>query len=275
MTVSIEADRNRALLRWYEAQGRDLPWRLTTDPYPILVSEVMLQQTQVDRVVRHFTRFMARFPTVEALSAAQFADVLRVWSGLGYNSRARRLLDAARVIAAKGWPTDVDGLGQLPGVGPYTAAAVASFALGERVAAVDTNSRRVLSRWHGEPLKGAGLDAAAAADLDEDAASWNQAVMDLGATICLPRAPRCDVCPVSTWCAGPDVYEPPRPQPRFDGSLRQIRGAVVRALVAGTSTLDDLVDTTGFAKPAVAKALDGLSQDGLVTAEGATYRLTQ
>lgn len=275
MTTSVEAERNHALLDWYAAHGRDLPWRRTSDPYAILLSEMMLQQTQVDRVTPFYQRFVEAWPTVDALAAAPLADVLAAWSGLGYNSRAKRLLDAARKIAEIGWPTTATGLAELPGVGPYTAAAVAAFSFGERAAAVDTNAKRVLSRWHGDILRGAALDAVAAGDIAEDAASWNQAVMDLGATVCTVRRPSCDVCPVSAWCAGPEIYEAPRQQSRFEGSLRQVRGALVRKLVTGTFDVDELADSTGFAVTSVEAALDGLVGDGLVRATEEGFTLAE
>ena len=273
MTLPIETERNHALLEWYAERGRTLPWRLTTDPYPVLVSEVMLQQTQVDRVVPHYERFLAAFPTVERLADADFADVARLWSGLGYNTRAKRLQETARIVAVTGWPKTADALAALPGVGPYTAAAVASFAFGERVAAVDTNLKRVLGRWHGEVLNGQALAAAAATDIAEDAASWNQAMMDLGATLCRPRNPSCDECPVAAWCAGPDTYEPPRSQPRFEGSLRQLRGSLVRRLVAGAASIDELLPAAGFEDDLVEEALAGLIDDGLVVEDEDGYRL--
>ena len=144
-----------AVLAWYDAHGRDLPWRRTRDPYAILVSEVMAQQTQVGRVVEYYERWLARWPTAAALAAASPADVLTAWVGLGYNRRALRLREAAAIVARDGWPRDAAGLRALPGVGPYTAAAVASFAFGERVAAVDTNVRRVAARLGADPRRAA------------------------------------------------------------------------------------------------------------------------
>ena len=161
---TVEHERNRALLEWYEQNRRELPWRETRDPYPTLVSEVMLQQTQVQRVVPFFKAFLRRFPTVGDLAGAPLRDVLEVWSGLGYNGRARRLHLAAIVIATDGWPDTVTGLNGLPGVGPYTANAIACFAWGADAVPVDTNIRRVLSRWHGEPIEPRHLQAIANAD---------------------------------------------------------------------------------------------------------------
>ena len=185
----VDAQHADALLTWYSANKRDLPWRDAADPYLVLVSEVMLQQTQASRVVPFYRDFIARFPTVESLAAATLSAVLDAWSGLGYNSRAKRLRDAATKISESGWPRTLDGLLELPGVGPYTAAAIACFAMGEAVATADTNARRVISRWRGVALEGAALKRAAAEELRSPAATWNQAIMDLGATICLPTNP--------------------------------------------------------------------------------------
>src|SRR5438093_2024642 len=168
------------LLAWFAQHGRDLPWRRTRDPYAILVSEVMSQQTQVERVVPRWQLWLERWPTVEALAAAPAADVIREWQGLGYNRRALSLHRAARDVAAHGWPDD---LTELPGVGRYTADAVASFALGRPVLPVDVNVRRVLDRT------GASFDHSCA-----------QALMDLGATVCIARVPRCGVCPLVSRC---------------------------------------------------------------------------
>ena len=163
------------LLAWFSRAGRDLPWRHTTDPYAILVSEVMLQQTQVSRVIPRYHAWLERWPTVETLAGASAADVIRAWQGLGYNRRALGLHRAARHVAAHGWPED---LTELPGVGPYTAAAIGNFAFGRAVLPVDVNVSRVLRRTRAE------FSVATA-----------QALMDLGATICLARVPRCDECP--------------------------------------------------------------------------------
>ncbi len=275
MTAATAGERNPKLLDWYLTHGRSLPWRGSRDPYAILVSEVMLQQTQADRVIPHYERFLAAFPTVDDLAAAPFTRVAALWSGLGYNNRAKRLHAAARVVARDGWPADVTGLEALPGIGPYTARAIAAFAFGAQVAAVDTNLKRVLNRWHGEVLTGPPLAAAAADALgDAPAAEWNQAMMDLGATLCRPRTPRCGVCPVTDWCTGPGTYEPPRSQGRFQGSTRHARGAVMRLLIAEPADFASLVAATGFDPGRVAEALDGLHEDGLIERSRSGYRLT-
>lgn len=264
MTTLIDDERNRALLAWYAGNGRDLPWRGVDDPYLVLVSETMLQQTQASRVVPYYTGFTDRFPTIEVLAAASLDEVLAAWSGLGYNARAHRLREAARIIAAQGWPDTAAGLEALPGVGRYTAAAVASIAFDRQIAAIDTNLSRVLSRWNGEPLGGAALDAAAEAALGDPAGVWNQAVMDLGATLCLPRGARCHQCPVADWCSGPAGYLPPTPQARFEGSTRQLRGAIVRAVVATPCSVAVLSRQIGFPATAVAAAVDDLIAEGLL-----------
>jgi A/G-specific adenine glycosylase len=227
------------LLRaWYERHGRDLPWRRTRDPYSILVSEVMLQQTQVERVIPRYRGWLERWPTVTALAAATPADVIRAWQGLGYNRRGLSLHRAARLVAAHGWPDD---LTTLPGVGPYTAAAVANFAFGRDVLPVDTNVARVQERT--------------ARAFPAEAA---QALMDLGATICLARIPRCDQCPLASGCPSRGRrYEPLRKQSRFEGSFRQRRARTLRLVAAQERALSGLDR----------EAVEALERDGLVRVE--------
>jgi A/G-specific adenine glycosylase len=222
----------KLLLAWYRVNGRELPWRDTTDPYAILVSEVMLQQTQVERVIPRWLAWLERWPTAEALAAASTADVIREWQGLGYNRRAVSLHRAARAVAERGWPDD---LTELPGVGPYTAGAVGNFAFGRDVLPVDTNVKRIQERT-GEQFDG----------------SCTQALFDLGATICLGRIPRCGACPLAAVCPSRGSrFEPVRKQSRFEGSFRQRRGAALRAVADG-------------GQPADAEALVALERDGLV-----------
>jgi A/G-specific adenine glycosylase len=201
------------LLAWFGRHGRELPWRGTRDPYAILVSEVMSQQTQVERVVPRWQRWLERWPTVQALAAAPAADVIREWQGLGYNRRALALHRAARKVAADGWPDD---LTELPGVGRYTADAVARFAFGRPVLPVDVNVRRVSGRT------GSSFSPAAA-----------PALMDLGATVCLARVPRCEACPLAGRCPSRGRrYEPQRRQGAFEGSFRQRRAEILRLVAA-------------------------------------------
>lgn len=225
-----------ALLAWFDRARRDLPWRGTRDPYRILVSEVMLQQTRAETVIPYFERFLARFPTRRALARAPIEEVLGQWSGLGYYGRARRLHAAVRALeeAGRDFPRTASELEQLPGIGPYTAAAVASIAFDEVVPVLDGNAIRVLSRYladDGDPATTAGrqrlleaggrlLDGARPGD-------GNQALMELGAMVCTPRAPRCGVCALEPGCAAAAAGEPERyPRPR------RRRGAERRPLVA-------------------------------------------
>ena len=234
------------LLAWYEANGRDLPWRRTRDPYAVLVSEVMLQQTQVPRVVPRYLDWLERWPTVEALAAAPRADVIRAWQGLGYNRRAVNLHRAAQAVAAAGWPDD---LTELPGVGAYTAAAVACFAFGRSVLPEDTNVRRVQERT------GLGFDGECA-----------QALMDLGATVCLARVPRCNACPLAASCPSRGRrYGPLRRQGPFEGSFRQRRARTLRLVANGPRAVVELDQ----------EAVRSLSADGLVSVEDGRARLPE
>jgi A/G-specific adenine glycosylase len=192
------------LLRWYDANQRDLPWRGQADPYRIWLSEIMLQQTRVNAVVEHYRRFLRRFPTIEKLAAARESSVLAAWSGLGYYRRARMLHAAAKKVVGEldgKFPATAEGLQELPGIGRYTAAAIASIAFGEPTAVVDGNVERVLTRITGRPLSGEILWNTAGELLDSARpGDFNQAMMELGATICLPRGAMCASCPVERFC---------------------------------------------------------------------------
>ena len=223
------------LLGWFEERGRDLPWRRTRDPYAILVSEVMLQQTQVERVVPRYLAWLERWPSLESLAAATPAEVIREWQGLGYNRRSVQLRRAAQEVAANGWPND---LTDLPGVGPYTAAALRCFAFGEDVLPIDVNVQRVLRRT------GEAFTAASA-----------QALMDLGATVCIARVARCDVCPLAERCPSRGIRDDPAcRQGPFEGSFRQRRAATLRRVAAAPHALEKLD----------AEAVRSLERDGLV-----------
>ena len=210
----------KALLAWYAIEARDLPWRRTSDPYATLVSEIMLQQTRVETVLAYYAAFLERFPTVESLAASPIDDVLKVWEGLGYYRRAHNLHRAARAIIERhggAVPRSVGDLRNLPGVGPYTAAAVASIAFGLDEAVLDGNVIRVVSRLSaipGDPQRAATLrrmrETADRLLAPGEASRFNQALMDLGARICLPRRPRCAECPVAGECDAHHAGEPTR-----------------------------------------------------------------
>jgi A/G-specific adenine glycosylase len=249
------------LLEWGEEHRRDLPWRRTRDPWLILVSEVMLQQTQVDRVVPHYERFATAFPTAAACAAAGPAAVVRQWSGLGYNRRALNLHRAASAVVADHGgtvPHEDAALRALAGVGSYTARAVRAFAFGDDVAAVDTNGVRVLARG----VAGAPLTLPQAMALGDRlvpaGGSWefNQAMFDLGATVCTAARPGCDRCPLRHQCAwrrrgmvGPDPWRlspTTRPQSTFAGSERQGRGRLLQALRLDGVRPSDLAGACGW-----------------------------
>jgi A/G-specific adenine glycosylase len=280
--LPLEAEKvqgvQQGLLDWYRRGHRDLPWRNTRDPYAILVSEIMLQQTQVERVIPKYHQFLGLYPTLEALAAAPRAEVIRNWSPLGYNVRAVRLHEIARqAVATYGGrlPETIPELLSLKGIGPYTAGAIACFAFGQATAALDTNVRRVLGRIFAADLPGAAVDDRLAWRLAEavlppsDAYVWNQALMDLGATTCIARSPRCLLCPLQSLCSAREAWTAPgttetsslpmatlplaaeskasyvagrrptgQPAPpvvaseRFEGSRRWYRGRIVDALRA-------------------------------------------
>ncbi len=231
------------LLAWFRDHERDLPWRRTRDPYAILVSEVMAQQTQMERVLPRWRRWLDRWPTIEALAEAPAADVIREWQGLGYNRRALALHRAAQHVAAHGWPDD---LTELPGVGRYTADAVDCFAFGRPVLPVDVNVRRVSERT------GHAFSPAAA-----------QALMDLGKTVCLARIPRCGICPLAAGCPSRGSrFAARRRQGQFEGSFRQRRATALRAVVAGS-------------QPEDSEAVASLARDGLVRVDGEVVSLPE
>jgi len=276
-----------ALVTWYEEDHREYPWRETTDPYPILVSEVMSQQTQLDRVVEPWRAFLEAWPTVGALAAADRADVVGFWTdhSLGYNNRAKYLHEAAGQVVSRfdgEFPETTSGLQELMGVGPYTANAVASFAFDDGDAVVDTNVKRVLYRAFDVPDDDDSFEAVAAALMpDGESRVWNNAVMELGGVAC-GTTPRCDEagCPWREWChayetgdfTAPDVPT----QPDFEGSRRQMRGRVVATLEEYDElALEDLgprirVDYTPegeYGREWLRGLLSDLAEDGLVAVE--------
>jgi A/G-specific adenine glycosylase len=279
----------RALLDWHAEHALQAPWRMSGDPYECLVAAVMAQQTQMSRVMPAYERFIAAYPTIESLAASSLADVIRVWAGMGYNQRAVRLHSAAHQIAESGWPHDAAALAGIPGIGPFTAAIIASFAFGEPAACVDTNVRRVLGRLAGdEDLSARDLQLLADASMPRDApAPWNQTVMDYGARVCTPR-PKCGECVVRRWCASRASFaspplrrvaeqrlayrntQKPAKQP-YTQSDRYYRGRIIdllRALPPGATLaqrrLPALLDAPHLTSANVSALVDALIAHGLI-----------
>jgi A/G-specific adenine glycosylase len=296
MTAPPAVDRERleavraAVLEWFARNARDLPWRRTRDPYRVLVAEVLAQQTQAERAAAAFPRFLERFPDVVALARATPAEVLRAWQGLGYNRRALALHACARAVVERGgWPATVAELAGLPGVGPYTARALACFALGQDVAPVDTNVGRVLARSMAGTDPALLTQAARQALADHalppgHAWAWSSALMDVGATYCRPR-PRCDDCPVALSChwralgAQAPPATPRRTEP-FAHSDRRWRGAVVRTLAGEPAGLDEealaaATDAAAAGRPPgwFAGLLARLEAEGLIASVDGRFRL--
>lgn len=284
-------DRQRALIDWWAEHGRDLPWRRSRDPWAVLVSELMLQQTQVARVEERYGRFLERFPTVAACAAAPLGDVIDEWAGLGYNRRAVHLHRTATACVAQHGgqlPDTLEGLLALPGIGPYTARAVLVFAHERDIGLVDTNAGRFVARaLAGRPLSARGAQAVAdEAVPDGWGWTWGQAVFDLGATVCRKRAPRCDACPVRGHCAwalaGAPEPDPiggsagiSAPRSAFEGSDRQGRGRLVDALRRGDVACRDLPEVMGWPDDPdrAERVAAGLVSDGLAHLDGGAYRL--
>lgn len=275
-----------ALLGWGLPRLRDLPWRQTRDPWAILVSELMLQQTQVARVLPKYLDFLSLYPTPAACAAVSSGDIVRAWAGLGYNRRALNLHRAACAVAEAGsFPSTLAGLLALPGVGPYTARAILTFAFEADVAVVDTNIARVLARLHGRSL--ATQEVQALADElvpDGEGWAWNQVLMELGATTCTARSWACSACPLRPSCtwAGAAASDPAigsagvsGGQSRFIGSDRQGRGRLVEALRTGSVPAASLSKVMGWPdeKARAERVVATLLADGLVLFENGAYRL--
>lgn len=266
------------VLTWGLPRLRDLPWRRTRDPWAVLVSEVMLQQTHSSRVIPKWHAFLERFPSPAACAEAALGDVLQLWQGLGYPRRAKNLHDAAARIADLGeFPSTLADLLQLPGVGQYTARAVLAFAFEQEAAVVDTNIARVLARVVGVRLTARQAQEAADAYLPPgDAWAWNQCLMDLGAVLCRPAAAHCDMCPLQTACAWHGSGDDPAVgsagvstrQARFDGSDRQARGRLMRSLNAGPVTVAQLPVVMRCEAARAGRLTNDLEREGLVVRVG-------
>jgi A/G-specific adenine glycosylase len=290
-------DFTRSLLSWYRRNARSFPWRTASiDPYVVLVSEIMLQQTQAQRVAEALPRFLQQFPSVVDLARASNAQMIRQWRGMGYNSRALRLRDAAQLIVERHdgvVPQDVDALRALPGIGPYASASIAAFAFNKRVVVVDVNVRRVYSRWMRQQRT--------TIDVERDdvltqfaqqviparaSARWHHAVMDLGATICTARKPLCTSCPMADICPSANVLEQAqrvkRAEPLFRGEPQRLwRGRFVDALRDAPEglTSNRLLSVTGAGaltsdeQPWFVSMIHALERDGVVMRVGRRIRL--
>jgi A/G-specific adenine glycosylase len=271
------------VLQWGLPRLRDLPWRATRDPWAVLVSEVMLQQTQVARVIPKWLAFLDEFPTPAACAAAPLGDVLRSWQGLGYPRRARNLQAAAIEIQRQGaFPRTLDALLALPGVGAYTARALMAFAFEVDAAVVDTNIARVYARVEGRSLRPKEVQRLADDALPSGRSwEWNQCLMDLGAVLCRPSSPGCDECPLVTRCAWHGAGADPavgsagvsRGQARFEGSDRQARGRLMKALSNGAVPLARVPDVMQRADGDVGRLVDALLAEGLCVLDGGQLRL--
>ncbi len=274
-----------AVLSWYQSNRRELPWRTIGEPYRILVSEIMLQQTQVDRVVPKYLAFLKAFPTARKLAHAKTSEVIMLWSGLGYNRRAVSLQRAAQAIVERGsFPSAFGELRLLPGIGPYTARALECFAFRRDVAVIDTNIRRIFSRYF---FNGAGtlkkIDRVASGAVPHGRGSdWGNALMDFGSLVCTAAAPKCGLCPLRKSCTAyrcgkqESFLRVGRPQSRFEGSRRQLRGMVLRMLKeteAHAMALAALRRSLRKPKGALGSILAGLEKDHLVVREKGRVRL--
>ena len=287
----------RSLLNWYRRNARVFPWRVRdVDPYVVVVSEIMLQQTQAQRVTEALPRFLEQFPTVHALAQATNAQMIRQWKGMGYNSRALRLRDAARMIVLRHdgvVPSDVDALRELPGIGPYASASIATFAYNKRVPVLDVNVRRVYSRWMRRQRTTIDVESdnvltqfAMNVIPARSASRWHHAVMDLGATICTARKPLCTSCPMADLCPSAHVLEhaqrAKRAEPMFRGEPQRLwRGRFVNALREAPAGLPPsaLVAAAGATRLAndeqawFRALIDALVRDGVVERSGRRIRL--
>lgn len=290
MTLAADtlAQVQSTVLEWYAASGRDLAFRHSTDPWAILVSEVMAQQTQAARAAEAWGRFMTEFPTPASLAAASPAAVIRAWRGLGYNRRALALYRAASAIVDQHdgrVPDSLEALVRLPGIGPYTARAVLAIAFNRPVAALDVNIRRVLGRaFIGEAMPSRALQAAADGFVPEGrAAAWTHALMDIGAAFCRPRDPRCDACPLQTTCryaARPEpAFDPTPPRSRakapvqFESTTRWLRGRILDQLRDSPDWVSFDVAIGTHDSVAVREALATLAAEGMLEADGQRARL--
>ena len=253
------------LLIWYKENRRSFNWRHTNDPWKILLIEIISQQTQIDRANTYYQKFIKKFPTPESMSQSSLKNILKMWSGLGYNNRAIRLHESSKLIAEKGFKNIYPNFESLPGVGQYTKNAILSFAYGDKVLALDTNLERVLTRYFAidstkdyvKKYSGFLLAGVKSRDL-------NQALMDLGSSICTSSNPKCDICPIERGCEK-FILKSKNPIEKFKGSNRELRGKIIKILlVENEIAIKEIVDKTSEDEEKIITAVNGLKGDGLL-----------
>ena len=253
------------LLNWYKKNKRAFSWRKTTDPWQILLIETLSQQTQLERANEYFDKFLIEFPSPKSMANSSLKIILKMWSGLGYNNRAKRLYEASKIIEKKGFDQIYPNFEVLPGVGPYTKSALLSFAYGEKVLAIDTNIERIIQRYFGlNDTKDFFIENSKYFLHNVESRDINQAFMDFGSSVCKSSNPRCNICPIENSCSK-YFYVNKRPTEKFKGSNREVRGKIIKLLINnGHINNQKLYEEINEESDKVEKALEGLKKDNLI-----------
>ena len=253
------------LINWYKKNRRQFPWRETNDPWKILIIETLAQQTQLERANQYYEKFLTRFPTPRSMSNSSLKVILRMWSGLGYNNRAKRLYEASKILEEKGFDQIYPNFDVLPGVGPYTKNAILSFAYGKKVLAVDTNIERVIQRYFGlDDTKGFFIENSKYLLSRVDSRDLNQAFMDFGSSICKNLKPLCTICPIEKNCKK-YFSKNKKPYEKFKGSNREVRGKIIKLLIEkGSINSQKIIEEIDADSMIIQKALHGLKKDKLI-----------